>query len=226
MPSFFEKAKSLSRSVLIIGASALAFPFTCLFFILYFAWGKGIYPRLRRRWLRFQDYSHQKYQNLLWSTPKRFRRFKGAVKGKRLLGSRRNKQKEQSSPLVRLPLELQLQIWRMVYEDTTIHLVAHGTSVGHFLCPEEPALRQGGVLDEPRYFQCRCRGSALAPRAAAPPRSEALKRSREKQPLEKSLLRVSGLHLTCREMYVTMPYSRVVRTCRHCIGNKYMLVTS
>ena len=155
-------------------------------------------PSCHRGWCRLKMITSEQYHEARWSTARSFGRLRLSMKRK-AKAIQRKRTRERSS-LERLPLEVKLKIWAMVYEDMTIHIVSHGKLVRHFVCPEELALRTGDLLDDPSYVQCRCLGSALEPSFDTPPDALAVKQRREKEPIGKRRLRVPGLHLTCREM--------------------------
>ena len=180
---------------------------TCLLLITAPIWGpmllfamsmSALGPATTQAWHRVKRIASEKYQDARWSAARSLRRLHLSLKTR--TKRRQIRQIKQSSLLVSLPLELKLKIWGMVYEDMTIHMCSHGKQVRHFVCPEQPALRTGDLLDGPCYVQCSCFGSALEPAFSTPPNALAVKDRREKEPAGMRHLRIPGLHLTCRAM--------------------------
>lgn len=190
---------SPTRVVLLCCLTVLASP-VAVPYLLWLIWMTAWRLTLRSKWRRMAYSIRQNYDETLWSTMRSFGRLKISLRKNKLSKLRRKKREVHQSRLLELPLELKLQIWRLVYEDMTIHMASHGKSVRHFVCPEKPPLRPSWSLDTPRYVQCSCRGSALEPPFKNSPDAVEVKKRREKEPVTKGRLRVPGLYLTCREM--------------------------
>lgn len=176
----------------------IAIPFVLLQCFWIVSWG----PFLRRRWVLLRERVKEEYQNLLWTAPRAMQRLKRVAKrSQHLFQPCETKVTEQISPLLKLPLELQLRIWQLVYQDTTIHFVSHGKVLRHFICSREPALQDERMLDDAQFVQCGCLGSAFVPRKYISLTTEGVKTDREIEPRGKRLARLPGLHLTCKAMY-------------------------
>ena len=118
-------------------------------------WGPVLRRYLTRKWQIFRLKVSEKRQALLMELQIKISKQHRSLLKRKLIKHmslrKAKKSASQSSALLRLPLEIQLIIWRMVYEDTVIHMCWRPKGVGHFVCPEGPPLRSGGLLESASY---------------------------------------------------------------------------
>ena len=109
---------------------------------------------------------------------------------------------EQESYLLRLPVEIQIQICELVYEDVIVHILLRDKRLTHFVCPlRNPIHDKEGLRGAPVYLyeQCCCLGSALMPAFKKPPKMHDVRKSREVGRKRLST-RLSGLFFTCKQL--------------------------
>ena len=194
--SMREWCKSAIPWLLLLILFPVVLPFGT--WLLWHNWGKEY---LSNTWRAFCLKAREKTETFQWEMRLRLsHQRRHLLKHKLTRRLRKGKQApSQSSPLLLLPAEIKAAIWRMVYEDTVIHMCWRPKGVGHFVCSQSP-LQTSGLLEGPRYVECRCRGSSLHPGPINDKFIDVAHKKRAAAPAKSGFTCITGLHLVYREM--------------------------